>query len=566
MCMARKLWKTGTAVGASIAALGLLAVGITTHASTPKATVAGNADAVSSGKPTPGGSITLDTDGDFKDLDPALAYDTISGEIVDQMYNPLVTYKGTTSQLTGDLASSWKVSKDGKTYTFQIRPGVKFWNGDPVTAQSFVDEFQRVLSPSVGSPGEGFLDPIVVGSTAYNKGKAKTVSGIKAIGKYTLQIKLTKPEPFFLQVLAMPFFSAVDQAFIDKVGNKAFDSQTAMGTGPFELSKYTGTQVVLKKNPDYFMKDKYGNRLPYLDQITINVNKNDQVDALHFEDGQTALIADLFAGIPSSVYPTFLNSPTLKKDIIKAPSNATYYLGLNNKLAPFNNVKVRQAVEYAINKQRIVQLLNNRFMVADQPLPPGIDGYMKNLPASVDYKYNPAKAKALLKQSGVKDLNVTLYSENTADAEKIDDQIQSDMNAVGFHVKIDSMDWNSFLTLTEKGKAQAFQLAWIQDFPDASDFLNTLFNSNEIASGNNASMYDNKQVDSWLNEAETDTNQAQRIQLYDKATVQIMKDAPWVPLYYGEFVYAVQPWVHGFYINPTLMDPLQAIWIDKSHQ
>lgn len=433
-----------------------------------------------------------------------------------------------------------------------------------MTAQSFIDEFERVLNPQVASPAETFIDPVIAGSTAYNKGAAKTVSGLSAPNPYTLVIQLTKPEPFFLDVLAMPFFSAVDQAFIDKVGNRAFDSTQAMGTGPFELKSITTNQVVLTKNPHYWQKDASGNSLPYLNQVTIRINKNAEVDAMDFQQGQTALMGNLI-GIPSSVYPQFSHDPTMSKLIVKAPENAVQYLGVNASMAPFTNVKVRQAVEYAIDKQKILQLLNNRGQIANQPLPPGIEGYMKNLPTSATYSYNVAKAKQLLSEAGFPNgFTTTLYTANDPDSLKIAGSVQNDLAQVGIKANIQQSDWNTFLDIEEKGKANLFLSGWMQDFPDASDFLNTLFNTNQQPA-NNVFMYSNSKVDSWLNQAQTDVNLAQRTALYHQVTTQVMQDAPMVPLYYPVQYSAVQSWVHGYYISPTLPDPLQYMWIDAGH-
>jgi len=560
--MAMASWQKGLSVVASISALGMLLAGC---GATNNTVTNGTPTTGATGTPVEGGNIMLDTNSNFKDLDPALAYDTTSNEAVNEMYDQLVTYSKDTSNIVGLLADTYTVSPDGLTYTFKIKQGVKFWNGDPLTAQSFIDEFQRVLSPTVGSPGEGFLDPIVQGSTAYNKGTAKAISGITAPDPNTLVIKLNKPEPFFLEVLAMPFFSAVDQSFINTAGKK-FDSSEAMGTGPFQLKSFDGNTMVLAKNPNYFLKDASGNQLPYLNKITITVNKNTQVDGLHFEQGQTAIIGNLFSGIPSDIYPHFVNTPALAKDIITAPENATYYIGLNSKMKPFDNTKVRQAMEYAIDKSKIVKLLNNRAIAANQPLPPGIKGYVSGLDADATYTYDPAKAKQLLAAAGFANgFTTDLYSANDADDIKIDTSIQNDLAQIGVTAKIHSMDWNSYLTLNEKGQTPMFSLAWIQDFPDASDFLNTLFNTTEQPA-NNSSMYSNPQVDQWLNQAQTDTNATERYQLYTQATNQIMKDAPWVPLYYTKYEYAVQSWVHGYFINQSIPnDSLQYVWIDQSH-
>ncbi|MCL6445461.1 MAG: ABC transporter substrate-binding protein [Alicyclobacillus sp.] len=464
------------------------------------------------------------------------------------------------------------ISKDGKTYTFHLRKGIKFANGDPMTAQSFIDEFERVLGKDgTVSQGEGFLDPIVVGSTAYNKAKVKpkSISGVSAPNPYTLVIHLTKPEPFFLNILAMPFFSAVDQKYIDQVGAKAFDTRDMMGTGPFEVvpKSVTPNGMVMVRNPLYWRKDQWGNRLPYLDKVTININKNGDVDSLHFQQGTTAIIGNLFQGIPSSSFPKFKTDPNLKKTLYSAPQNAVWYIGQNVKIAPFNNAKVRVALEYAINKARIIQLLNGRGQVANQPLPPGLQGYVKNMPASVNYTYNPSKAKALLAAAGYgpnKKLSITLYSQNDPDFNKIANAIAYDLQQIGVNCKIHLMDDNAFWNEAEQGKFGWFIGGWIQDFPDASDFLNTLLNSDEAPS-NNMTNYSNPQVDEWLNKAQTDPNQAERWKLYEKVTIQVMKDAAWIPLYYPVAYYAAQTWVHGFYISPTLPDPLQYVWIDPGH-
>lgn len=560
-------WKRGFAVVASVSAMGMLLAGCgsTTPAPTNNSTAPGTSTA---GQPHMGGSIQLDSISNWKDIDPALNYDTTSNELVLNMYEQLVTYKGSSADIGPDLAQSWTVSPDGLTYTFSLLQNVTFWNGDKMTAQSFIDEFQRMLDPKIASPGESFIDPIIEGSTAYNKGKAKTVSGLSAPDPYTLVIKLTKPEPFFLDVLAMPFFSAVDQAYINKVGNKAFDSTTAMGTGPFELSSMTTNAATFTKNPNYWKTDKYGNKLPYLDKVTMRINKNAQVDALNFEQGQTAIMGDLI-GIPSSVYPTFSSNPKYSKLIQKLPLNAVFYVGLNNKVKPFDNPLVRQALEYAVNKDKILQLLNGRGQVANQPLPPGLPGYVSKSDmqaAGVDYTYDTAKAKQLLTQAGFPNgFTTTLYTPNDPDNLKLAGSIQNDMAQIGVKVNINQSDWNTFLDTNEKGNVQPmFLLGWFQDFPDASDFLNTLFNSNQQPA-NNSSMYTNKQVDQWLNQAQTDTNQTERLDLYKQATIQIMKDAPWIPEYYPLQTDAVQSWVHGFYISPTQPDMLQYVWIDAGH-
>lgn len=556
--MARWNWKKSALIMTSVGALGMTLAGCGTSGGNTTTTT------TASTKPVEGGSIVLDETQALKDLDPALCYDTQSNEVVQQLYDRLVTYKtgNDNNELTGMAAKSWDISSDSKTYTFHLRSGMKFWNGDPVTAQSFIDEIERVATKSLASPGEYFVEDIQ-GEAAFYKGQAKTISGLSAPNDSTLVIKLSQPNAAFLNIMAMPFFSAVDKSFIAKVGSKTFDSTRAMGSGPFELKSITSNQVVLTKNPNYWQKDQYGNKLPYLDQVTIRNNNNSQLDALNFEQGKSAWLG-MQQGIPSSAFPHFKATPALSKLLMKQTQNSVFYLGLNNKIAPFNNVTARRAIEYAINKQKLIKLFNGRGIVANQPLPPGLAGYVKTLPANIAYHYDPTKAKQLLKQAGVKPgTTITLYSENSPEQMKEDQSVQADLSAVGLKCVIKATSWGTFLDVEEKGQAQMFASGWMQDYPEAGDFL-FLFQTNQQPV-NNSAMYSNKQVDQWLSQASASTDPSKRTQLYQKITDQVMSDAPWVPLYYPVDYYAVQSWVHGWFSPSVNMDPMQYVWIDKGH-
>ncbi|WP_206922150.1 ABC transporter substrate-binding protein [Alicyclobacillus suci] len=517
--------------------------------------------------PITGGQIDVDMSDDIHSIDPAIAEDILSDEFVQSMYDQLVTYKGTTNQIVGDAAKSWEVSPDGKTYTFHLQKGITFWNGDKLTADSYIAELERILNKKIGSPGESLIDPIIAGSTAYHDGTASTIRGVSAPDPYTLKITLTKPEPFFLNILAMHFFVGIDPTWIQKVGDADFGLNKPMGTGAFEMKSNNHNTVVLTKNPHYFQKDASGNQLPYLNQITFTYNNNEQLEAMRFERGETALLGFNTRGIPASSYQGFISNPNLKKDIVTSSAGTIWYMGLNVQQKPFTNVKVRQAVEYAINKPFIVKLLDNQGSVANQPTPPGVFGHVNDLPANVNYTYNPTKAKQLLKASGVSlPLHVDFYCSNDAATLKIVNQIQSDLKAVGIDLNVHEDSWATFLTLNAKGNQPSFLIDWNQTYPDASDFLYTLLNSKEQPA-NNSTMYSNPRVDEWLNQAETDTNQTQRANLYQQVTVQAMQDATLVPLYYGKYSYAVQPWIHGYYINRNLEeDPFAHIWVDKTHQ
>ncbi|WAH40499.1 ABC transporter substrate-binding protein [Alicyclobacillus fastidiosus] len=551
---------------ASVCVLGTLVVGCASPSkSPPKNSVMNAAAGTSQQRPQVGGDIVIDSPLPPKALDPAEAFDMASGEIISAMYDQLLMYKGTTTQIVPMAAKSYSVSPNGKVYTFQLRKGIKFWNGDPLTAQSFIDEFERVLNPKIASAGEGFIDPIIQGSAAYAAGKAKTISGISAPNPDTLIIRLEKPEPFFPKILTMTFFSAVDQKYINSVGENKYDSQDAMGTGPFELKDVTTNSVVLTRNPSYWRTDQYGNQLPYLNQITIDITENTALEAQRFELGTTAFLGNLTSGIPNDQYPTFETNPALKKTVLQVPMVSVWYVDMTVKDKPFNNVLVRKALEWAINKAYIIKLLKGQGEVANQPTPPMLPGYNKHLPSDATYGYNPAKAKQLLAEAGYpKGFSISLETFNTPTDEAIITAIAGNLNAIGVKCKIQPMEGSTFLTEYLQGKVPFFFTGYNQDFPDASDFLNTEFNSANAPATDNT-WYDNPQVDSLLNEAQTDTNQQQRVKIYEQINADLMADAAQIPIYIPMDTIAVQPWVHGYQMSPTQFDPLTTIWIDKNH-
>ncbi|GMA51123.1 peptide ABC transporter substrate-binding protein [Alicyclobacillus contaminans] len=553
------LWKKGLAALSSTAVAVALLAGCG-GGSTNNAT--SNSTGTNAGTPQKGGTINIDINDDVAHFDPAVAYDQGSWEFVwGNIYNQLLKYKPQTTDLEPDLATSMpEISSDGLTYTFHIKKGIKFSNGDPVTAQSFVDEFKRILTPSVQSPAVGFIDPAIQGADDFYKGKTKELTGVVAKDDYTLVIKLTKPQTFFTKVLAMPFFSPVDEKYIQSIGgDKAFDHKP-MGTGPFMMQSYTpGKGFVLVRNPNYYDSSK-----PYLDEIDVHVNSNQESTALSFEQGNTALMDDYTQQIPAQYYLKWSAQSQYSSLLKKQPYMGIEYVGLNTQVAPFNNKLVRQAVEYAINKDNAVKLANGRGQVTNEILPPGIQGYVQQLGGQddVNYKYDPNKAKQLLKESGVTNLNVTMIVRNRAPLTQIAQSIQADLNAVGFHVTLKQVGESDYLSQAESGKAQFGLYGWFADFPDPYDFLDVLFNSNQ-APINNWANYKNPTVDKELQQAATMPDGPERYKLYDKIQDQILDDAAWVPLYNPVNTTIHQSWVNNYYTSPVMEDPLADLWVSK---
>lgn len=558
------VWKKGLAVVSTTAMAVALLAGCGGGSSTNDTNTAatGNTTA-NSGQPVKGGSIDFDINDDISHFDPALAYDQGAWEFMPEvLYNELVTYKPGSSDIVPDLAKDMpEVSADGLTYTFHLRQDAVFANGDKCTAQSFIDEFQRVLTKSIQSPAVGFIDPAIKGADEFYKGQAKSISGLEAPDDYTLKITLTKPEGFFLKVLAMPFFSPVDVNYIKSVGgDKAFD-HSPMGTGPFKMDGgyQNGQGFTLVRNDKYFDTKK-----PNLDKIVVHVNHNQDSSALSFQQGKTAIMGDYNQPITAQSYVQWSQDPQYKDLLVKQPFLGIEYLGLNTQVAPFNKVKVRQALNMAIDKDKLVKLTNGRGQVANQIIPPGIQGHEDSLPSDIDYKYNVDAAKKLLADAGYPNgFKTEMLVRNREPFLTLAPAIQADLKAIGIDVSIHTVGESDYLSNAESGKEPMGIYGWFADFPDPYDFLDVLLNSNQ-APINNWANYKNPAIDKLLNQAATMQDGPDRYKLYQDIQNKMLADAPWVPLYNPLGVYIHQPNIKGYYTSPVLEDPLADIWVDNN--
>jgi len=547
----------GVRAGMISAAALLSVLGVTGSVTGAQAATSGKMTAPI-GKPVYGGTLSLDLAQDFPSLDPAIAYDPVSYEGVDQMFNELVTYSKSTNNIVPDLAT-WKISPDGKVYTFHIKPAT-FWNGDAVNAQSFITEFERVLNPKTASPGQGFIESLIEGAQSYTKGTAKTVSGLKAVNASTLQVTLTHPDSTFLFISAMPFFAAVDTNYYT-THSDSYVTTHPMGSGPFELQSYApGAKAVFVKNPHYF---KVG--LPYLSKLVYTVDNSPQSVLYHFEQGQTDLISRNQSGIPSADYLPLSSNPKYSGDIIKQTDVSTAYVGLNAKYGITSKVAVRRALEYAINKTFLVKILAGLALPANQVIPPSMpSGYSAHLPANASFSYNPTLARQLLAKAGYPHgFSIDLYIYSNPTQYNIAVALQQMFARVGVKVSIKSATLGVFFANAETGKLPMFLSSWGEDYPDPSDFLDTLFNSANAPAINN-SEYDNSTVNALLNHAQVMPAGTARDNVYRQAQNIIMSQAAWIPTTWSVTTAAVQPWVKGFYINPSLYgDQLQYVWLIK---
>lgn len=526
---------------ASTVAVAALALGL----SQASAQVAADPDAKQ------GGSITITYKDDVATLDPAIGYDWQNWSMIKSLFDGLMDYEPGTTNLTPDLAESYDISEDGKTFTFKLRPGVKFHNGREMTAEDVKYSIDRVVNPVTQSPGQGFFASIK-GYDEAAEGKADGVSGITVVDPLTIKFELTRPDATFLHVMAINFSHVVPKEEVEKHG--ADFGKNPVGTGAFKLGEWAlGQRVVFEKNADYWNKG-----LPHLDAITFEIGQEPIVALLRLQKGEIDIPGD---GIPPAKFQEVMNDPEQKARVVEGGQLHTGYLTMNVNIPPFDNVKVRQAVNMAINKERIVQLINNRAVPANQPLPPSMPGYAKDYPG---YAYDAEKAKALLAEAGVADgVETDLYVMNTDPNPRIAQGIQQDLAAIGIKANIQALAQANVIAAggEKEGAPMIWSggMAWIADFPDPSNFYGPILGcGGAVPGGWNWSWYCNAELDKKAEEADSIVDPAkaeERNKLWSDVYVKIMEEAPWAPIFNEQ----------RFTMKSTRMGGADNLYVDPVH-
>ncbi len=485
-------------------------------------------------------------------LDPAKFNGIYAMTVANNLFDGLVAFDSNLNPVPA-LAKVWKISRDHKVYTFRLRQGVKFHNGREVTAQDFVFSLTRLLDPQIDSPAASLFFKIR-GGEAFHKGKAKHVAGLKTKGPYTLIIELESPFAPFLSILAMANAKVVPQ---EAVGPD-FDHRP-VGTGPFKLKTWQSGEVIrLAANTDYF-----GGR-PYLDELVFRIYKNVNWPEVFTDFENGGLEQSLIPGGDTLTVKRSQDNPE-KTNVISKPGLNVVYVGLNMKLEAFQDRRVRQAIYYAVDRNKIVaQSTRWRSVEAKGILPPGIAGFD---PHFKGYPYDPEKARRLLAVAGYPQGRgiPTIEFWTVAKTDRVRAQMEAYkqyLSAIGIRVQLKVADnWKEFVARINQKKADMFYAAWYADFPDPDNFLYTLFHSK---SKTNRMGYHNPEVDRMLEEARAEVDYLKRVQQYREIQLRVMADAPLISQHYNSFNYVFQPWVKGIELNHLggVYLPFKKIWID----
>jgi peptide/nickel transport system substrate-binding protein len=503
------------------------------------------------GTPVAGGQLVYGRGHDSVRLDPGHETDGESFKVIDNIYENLVAYADTTTELVPELAYRWEVSEDGLTYTFHLRPGVVFHDGTPLDAEAVLFSLDRQREMTPAHPFHSVGGPYTYWQSM---GMDDIVAGIAAADDSTVLVTLKRRNAPFLANLAMGFAAIVSPTAARQHGEDFFKHPT--GTGPFRFVEWVkDDRIVLERNPAYWGPKAY------LDQVVFRSIPENTVRLLALESGEIMAMD----GINTDLAKRLANNASFR--LQQQPGMNVGYLAMNMDKPPFGNADVRRAINHAVNREGIVAGLYGGYGTpAVNPLPPTLWGYNH---AITGYAYDPAKAKELLAKAGFPDGFETELWAMTGprpympDPLKVAEAIQSDLNAVGIVARLKTLEWGTYLDQVQGGKAPMCLLGWTGDNGDPDNFLYVLLGKSATRlPAQNVAFYRSDEVDALLVQAQEETDMTKRTALYEQAQLLIHRDAPWVPIAHMTALTAFQGRVHGYPMHPTGKVRLRTVWLE----
>jgi oligopeptide transport system substrate-binding protein len=499
--------------------------------------------------------FNLNIDQNLTSMDPAFARNQNAVWMINQIFNGLVQVDGSLHTVPA-IAKSWKISKDGLEYTFTLRNDV-FFHDDPqfkggkgrkVVAADFAYSFYRLIDPKVGSSGGWIFND-----------KVKDRRSFEAVNDTTLRIHLLKPFPAFMNLLTHQYCSVVPREVVAYYG-KDFRSHP-IGTGPFKFKYWKEDEVlVLLKNEHYWEKEG-DQRLPYLDAIKATFISDKQSAFMNFLKKDL----DFFDKVDGSYRDDVLSKSGKmtskykgKFKLNKAPYLCTEYIGILVdsskaivKTSPLRFKKVRQAIQYAIDKTKLVKYLRNSVGIPATAgfVPLGMPGFDSTVVKG--YHYNPVKAAQLLAEAGYPNGNgmpqVTLSTSTTY--KDLIEFVQGELSAVGIRVKVDVSPNASLRDLMSKNEVNFFRGSWIADYPDAENYLSVFYSRNRVPFGPNYTGFYNSKFDRLFEQSYYEPDSKKRFALYHQMDNMVMEYGSMIPLFYDQSVIMLQNNISGYPIN-----------------
>ncbi|MEH7349110.1 glutathione ABC transporter substrate-binding protein [Gottfriedia acidiceleris] len=462
--------------------------------------------------------LTYASTSDVVGLSPILTNDSVSANVIMQVYETLFKRNPKTMEIEPLLAESY-TNPDDKTWEITLKKGIKFQDGTDFNAEAVKYTFDKFRDPKTAAPRASLLEPI---------------QSVNVIDDYKVEIKTKYPYGPLLAALAHTAASIVSPT-ADKNSDLM---KTPVGTGPFKFVSWTpGDQIVLEANKDYW------NDAPKLKKVTFKVVPEVSTAISMLQTGKVQFID----AIPAEQIKRLESIKNVK--VTKAEGTPVYYLGFNMKKAPMNNLEFRQAVAYGLDRKAYINQLNGLGVEGNSVIGPKVFGYDQS-EEKVGYSYDLEKAKKLIKDNGFEGKEVKMLVPNRDMYMKMAEIAQSQMTEIGLKVKLETMEWGTFLDAATKGQYDVTFLGWANSTADGSELLYPNFHSDNVGSSNRIS-YSNKQFDQLVNESRQTIDQNARKEKLKEADELLVKDAPVIVMNQGVVTSAVDQSVKGIEIDPT---------------
>jgi ABC-type transport system substrate-binding protein len=464
---------------------------------------------------------------DPRSLDPALSTDVPTGRAVGYLFDGLTVFDAA-ANVHPALAERWEVTPDGRSYTFHLRRGVQFHDGTVFTARHVVGSWTRVLDPKAQSGRGEPLYPIR-GAREYQKGEAPSIAGLTAPNDSTVIVTLSEPTAVFLKLLAMPVAAIVPE------NTPADFGEHPIGTGPWKLVEW--------KHDDYLLfarNERYWGGAPKADSLRARIIAEPSTAVAEYESGNVDVLR-----VPAGEARDWVEDESRKPNLLSMPALQLVYVGINTTRGPLADVRVRRAINLALDVDRIIdRLVSGRGRRAAGVIPPTLAGFDS---ARRGYSFDPARAKQLLAEAGhAGGIDIELWCSTNPIYVRIAETMQAYLNAVGIRTKIMQRESAAARAAARKGETDMILKDWYADYPDAENFLFPLLHSANKGAGGNVSFYANPTFDSLVTAARSELDDAKRLAHYRQADSIAHADAPMVFLYFYDDLYAVQPWLAGF--------------------
>lgn len=447
------------------------------------------------------------------------------------------------------LAATWTISRDSRTYLFHLREGVRFHDGRPLTARDVAFTFERALrADDPGNLSRPYLS-VIEGAEDFAAGRADTLPGVTAVDEGKVRIQLARPYPCFLEVLAMDGLRVVPEHVVLSVTAAAF-GRSPVGTGPFRVRRWDDHQLVLDRNDDYWGEPAW------IDGVELAFPGDDpRSDTDRLLAGEVD-VAEVREGDLER-----LSGPQTR--VLRFQELSVAFLGLLTRTPPLDDVRIRQAIAFAIDREALVADAPLLRRQAVGILPPGLPGYSPDLKA---LPHDPSRSRALLALAGKPGGRglppIDLYtSGSSAAATRVLEAIRRDLAAVGIRLEVHVIPWAEMSTRIQEQTAPAFMLGWVADLADPDAFLRALFQSGVIS---NLFAFEDARADALLDQGARELHPVRRVHLYREAERRILQLAPLIPLYHSSGLLATHRRLRGFEPGPMGLSAieLRRVWLE----